>query len=70
MQSVQLTPIDNSFCSWMDEVEKIVLEKTNFHLLDLDDEMYMVNFEDGTTPQQMANVVIKSFDSWVDSFGL
>lgn len=70
MQSVHLTPIDNSFCSWMDEVEKIVLEKTNFHLLDLDDEMYMVNFEDGTTPQQMANVVIKSFDSWVDSFGL
>ena len=61
MNSV-MTPEDEAFCIWMDSVEKFVHHKTNFYLLDLEDEMYRMNFEDGMTPKEMAFIVVDNFN--------
>ena len=66
-QSRQSHPLSNKekkFCRWIDHVEKTVIQQTGLHLLDLQDEMYMVHFEEGLTPSQMAQIVIDSFVSW------
>ena len=65
-QTTPLSTMDRNFCKWIDTVENLVVKKIHFHLLDLNGEMYMEHFEDGTTPEQMAHIVLKSFDSWVD----
>ena len=63
-QTEPLSAEDIKFCHWIDCVEKIVLRETKQHLLDLNDEMYMVNFEQGRKPSEMADIVIQSFRSW------
>lgn len=50
---------DINFCKWIDEVERIVLKKIKLHLLDLIDETYMDNFEEGMTITEMAEIVLR-----------
>lgn len=61
-----LTYDDLLFCQWIDKVEDIVLENTKFHLLDLEDEMYMVNFEEKMPAEEMARIVVKNFDAYME----
>jgi hypothetical protein len=62
----QLTYDDLLFCKWIDTVEDIVLENTRFHLLELEDEMYMVNFENKMSADEMAHMVIVHFKEFCD----
>lgn len=57
---------DLLFCQWIDKVEDIVLENTKYHLLDLEDEMYMVNFEGKMPAEEMARIVVKNFDAYIE----
>jgi hypothetical protein len=57
---------DIGFCQWIDRVEEIVGESTGFRLLDLPDEMYMPNFENGMSIFKMASIIIKSFHDEYD----
>lgn len=57
-----MTSDDEKFCNWMDMVEKYVHNKINFYLLDLEDEMYRMHFEDGFTSREMSNIVIDNFN--------
>lgn len=61
-----LTYEDLLFCQWIDKVEDIVLENTKFYLLDLDDEMYMVNFEAKMPAEEMAHIVVNNFNAYCD----
>lgn len=49
---------DTKFIKWIDQVEQIVFTNIGFNLLDLPDQMYMISFEEGITPQEMANQVL------------
>lgn len=49
---------DRKFVEWVDKVEYIVLSNLHMNLLDLPDEPYVMNFEEGVTPEDMAKKVI------------
>lgn len=49
----------DGFIKWIDEVENIVFDKTRLYLLEIQDELYIDHFDDGYTPQEMANIVIR-----------
>ena len=61
LRKYKLSYNDEKFCKWIDLVEKIVFNETNFHLLDLKDDLYMINFQRRITPKRMARIVIKNF---------
>ena len=61
VHKMNMTNIDIKFCKLIDVVEELVMRETKFNLLDLDDEMYMINFEDGKTEMEMATIVINNF---------
>lgn len=46
------------FLEWKKKVEIIVYSLTNFHLDDLPDEDFYMNYENGTTFKQMAEYII------------
>ncbi len=52
---------DKEFIDWMDCVEKIVLAEIGHYLLDLPDELYRVNFDNGTHFKVMAKTVITAY---------
>lgn len=54
--------IDEKFLRWMDKVEERVYKKIKMKLLDLMDEPYRINFEDGTTAIEMADIVIDNYN--------
>jgi len=49
--------IDYKFINWIDKIENIVLTKTNFHLLDIQDED-MTFYEQNMSSNNVANYVI------------
>lgn len=53
----QYTP-DKKFVRWIDCVELQVYETLGVSLLDLPDESYFINFEDGISSKDMADQVI------------
>jgi len=56
------TTPDPDFCIWINEVESQVFNKITYYLLDLPDENYRMNFENGQSSTNMANIIIKNFD--------
>ena len=48
------------FINWIDNVEQIVKEQIFFELLDLPDEDYMLHWNKGTTPKEMANIIFQN----------
>lgn len=66
----QFTSNDIKFCDWINNVGNIVLNTVGFHLLELEDEMYMENFENGMTSNEMACIVINHFEKFRDYLGL
>ena len=50
---------DVKYSHWMDYVEDIVYYRLNVRLLDLPDQMYMHYFEEGCTPDEMADIVFE-----------
>lgn len=57
---------DREFMAWMDLVEYIVLSELKMELLELPDEMYMINFESGVSPEVMADKVIHDNMIFID----
>ena len=47
------------FIDWINVVEHIVKIKLGYDLLDLPDQPYMISYEKGLNPSQMASIVIK-----------
>ena len=56
------TNLDIDFLNWMTEVENYVYSQINLSLDDLPDELYRINFDQGTTPEEMAKVVLDNFN--------
>ena len=56
------TNLDIDFLNWMTEVENYVYTQINLSLDDLPDELYRINFDQGTTPKEMAEVVLDNFN--------
>lgn len=52
--------IDRGFVLWINSVENQVYNTLNLKLLDLPDEMYFVNFENGVSSKNMAEYVIEN----------
>jgi len=52
--------IDVKFVNWVNNVETIVFNVMFVTLLDLPDEMYRINFENGVSPKNMAQIVINN----------
>jgi hypothetical protein len=50
--------INYEFAKWMDLINDFVFAVTSCSLLDLPDEMYMMNFENGMKWQEMAFQVV------------
>ena len=48
------------FIQWINEIETIVFKEIGLKLLDLPDEPYMINFQDGLSPREIAESIIKS----------
>ena len=44
----------------IDNVEQIIKEQIFFELLDLPDEDYMLHWNKGTTPKEMANIIFQN----------
>jgi hypothetical protein len=49
---------DKKFIAWINKVEKIVFRELNMKLHDIQDQPYMMSYEDGFTPEQMAAEII------------
>jgi hypothetical protein len=62
------TKFEKDFCDWLNEVEQIVFKKISIPLLDLEDELYMINFEHHTTTQKMAKIVLEHYQEYCDNF--
>lgn len=61
--------IDVDFIDWMNQIESFVKSITGLNLLDLPDEMYMINYEQGTTWQLMAYTVVNNYEAnnpWIE----
>ena len=52
---------DRKFIHWVDTVEYIVMGKLKMGLLDLPDENYIVNFENGMVAGEMAKKIIDGY---------
>ncbi len=48
------------FVTWINNVERIILEYTGYNLLDIPDEPYMINFESGLTIDDMVSIIMES----------
>ena len=55
------------YSRWMDHVEDIVYDRLHLRLLDLPDQMYMHYFEQGCTPNEMADIVFEDLLIDLDS---
>lgn len=51
---------NTKFVDWINNVEKNVLEKFGFNLLDIPDEDYMGIFESGYSSNEMVQIIQKS----------
>lgn len=49
---------DNRFKVWMDEINKILVEKINLRIVDLPDEDFRMKFDEGVTSNMMAKIMI------------
>ena len=56
------TNLDIDFLNWMTEIENYVYSQINLNLDDLPDELYRINFDKGTTPKEMAKIVVDNFN--------
>jgi hypothetical protein len=63
-----LTKFEEDFCDWIDKVEKLVFDKISISLLDLDDELYMVNFEQGLSSCEMSKIIIEHYQENYDEY--
>jgi hypothetical protein len=57
---------DRQFMEWINQVEYLVMSKLKIELLELPDEMYMVNFESGTSSEDMAKQVIQNNSIFIE----
>jgi hypothetical protein len=55
------SPVDTTFASWIENVEKIVIANLNQTLHDLPDENYVDYFDKKISAQEMAKIVIHNF---------
>jgi len=60
LSGVPLDQYHPGFFKWIQEIENKVNQTYHLTLLDLPDEDYMVHYESGTTPNAMANMIIKN----------
>ena len=58
--------VDHGFVFWINRIENYVFATINQHLLDLPDEDYMANYENGTSSQDIANIVINNYRQTAD----
>ena len=52
--------INYGFISWMNKIEDYFTQNYGLELLDLPDEAYMENYENGYSPEDMITIVIES----------
>ena len=52
---------DNRFETWMNEINKILVEKINLRIVDLPDEDFRVKFDDNVTSNMMAKIMIDEY---------
>lgn len=64
--ALNFTKNDSEFIEWMKHVDYIVYDSIEYHLSDLPDEDFMLNYEHGITTNKMAEIVISNFKT---SFG-
>ena len=57
---LQNSTTNQNFIVFLDSVERIVYNNLNMYLLDLPDEDYYMAFQCGTTPEQMAKLIVQS----------
>ena len=58
--------INTHFQPWMQRVNDIVINTTGHSIYDLPDQFYADNFEAGSSPEYMANIVISDFNGYAD----
>ncbi len=51
------TPVNLEFLNWINRVELAIYTKYQTNLLDLPDEAYMINFEDGISSEEMVSKI-------------
>ena len=49
---------DTQFIKWIDQIEKIIKQKTDLQLLDLPDEPYMELYENCTEPSDVVEIIL------------
>lgn len=49
--------VNSKFVDWINKVEKQIFSKYQVGLLDIADEPYMINWEQGMTPDQMVKLI-------------
>ena len=60
-----------NFNTWKERVDNLVFKNLSLHCYDLPDEDYWVNWNKGSTPQVMAEFVIKNTnDMYCDSLSI
>ena len=60
IQKKELTLCEKEFCSWIDQVESIVVTLSGLDLLDCPDNLFMPWFEKNKTPGWVADKVLES----------
>lgn len=62
----ELTFENIKFYRWMDQVETKVFNKIQYYLMDLPDENYRINYENGMTTDEMSSIVLKNYDDMIN----
>jgi hypothetical protein len=52
---------DNRFKAWMDEINKILVEKINLRIVDLPDEDFRAIFDEDVPSNMMAKIMIDEY---------
>jgi hypothetical protein len=61
--------LNSDFKIWLDKVDKQVYFKTSFHLSDLTDQDYWMNYENGTSIESMCKIVIEDLEGYCGLLG-
>ena len=54
-------PVDYAFINWINQIENYIVKNYGLKLLDLPDEAYMENYENGYSPQDMIALMQNEF---------
>tara|TARA_B100000073_G_scaffold139360_2_gene114602 strand:+ start:3634 stop:3888 length:255 start_codon:yes stop_codon:yes gene_type:complete len=55
---------DTHFQPWMQRVDQIVINSIGHSIYDLPDQFYADNFEAGSSPHDMADIVLRDFNNY------